>query len=209
MHQTTGISGPAPPATFNARVAGVGLVTTLVGWIAACLTSLLQQWAVARTQSHQMQVSLAQVTATTEAPAMAGGETHAIQAPVLALAASKTVEAARLTDLKGSLLASFQRAPTPGAAWPLLFAPALTHEGVSAMSHRLGVAVCCLAFAGLIGADPRGCGVEGVPPIATSGAGGSTAQPSSGGTSGTAGTSGTTGTSGSCDAGPAGCGGRD
>ena len=66
MNQTTGISGPAPTATFHARVAGVGLVTTLVVLIAACLTFLLQQWAVARTQSHQMQVSLAQVTATTE-----------------------------------------------------------------------------------------------------------------------------------------------
>ncbi|MFI4964190.1 MAG: ATP-binding protein [Caulobacterales bacterium] len=115
MNQTTGPTGPAPTATFHARVAGVGLVTTLVVLIAACLTFLLQQWAVARTQSHQMHVSLAQVTATTEAPALAGGDTHAIRAPVLALAASKTVEAARLTDLKGASLAGFQRPPAPDA----------------------------------------------------------------------------------------------
>jgi hypothetical protein len=58
MNQTTGTSGPAPTATFHARVASVGLVTTLVVLIAACLTFMLQQWAVARTQSHQMHVGL-------------------------------------------------------------------------------------------------------------------------------------------------------
>jgi signal transduction histidine kinase/ActR/RegA family two-component response regulator len=116
MNQTTGTSGPAPTATFHARVAGVGLVTTLVVLIAACLTFMLQQWAVARTQSHQMHLGLAQVTATTEAPALLSGDARSIQAPVLALAASKNVEAARLTDPKGALLASFRRPDTAAAS---------------------------------------------------------------------------------------------
>src|ERR1700761_216375 len=105
MTSTTGTSGPAPTATFHARVAGVGLVTTLVVLVAACLTFMLQQWAVARTQSHQMHSGLAQVTATTEAGALATGDPQAIRAPILALAASKAVESARLSDLSGASLA--------------------------------------------------------------------------------------------------------
>src|SRR6185503_5153378 len=104
MNPNTGTSGPAPTTTFHYRVAKVGLVTTLVVLIAACLTFLLQQWAVARTQAHQMHVALAEVTATTEAPAVALGDARAMQAPILALGASKNVEAARLTDLAGGPL---------------------------------------------------------------------------------------------------------
>jgi signal transduction histidine kinase/ActR/RegA family two-component response regulator len=106
-----GKSGPAPTATFHARVAGVGLVTTLVVLMAACLTFMLQQWAVARTQSHQMYAGLAEITATTEATAISDGDTASIRAALQALAGSKNVEAARLVDLKGAPLASFQRPP--------------------------------------------------------------------------------------------------
>ncbi len=113
MNPTTGTSGPAPTTTFHYRVAKVGLVTTLVVLVAACLTFLLQQWAVARTQSHQMHAGLAQVTATTEAEALVSGQPRAIQAPILALAATKSVESARLFDTKGAALASFTRVPSP------------------------------------------------------------------------------------------------
>ena len=113
MTSTNGTSGPAPTATFHARVAGVGLVTTLVVLMAACLTFMLQQWAVARTQSHQMYTGLAQITATTEATAIADGDTASIQAALQALAGSKNVEAAQLVDLKGAPLASFKRPPNP------------------------------------------------------------------------------------------------
>jgi signal transduction histidine kinase/CheY-like chemotaxis protein len=115
MNQTTGSSGPAPTATFHARVAGVGLVTTLVVLVAACLTFMLQQWAVARTQSHQMYAGLAQITATTEAPAIASGDAPSIHAALLALAGSKNIDSARLTDVQGATLASFQRPPNPAA----------------------------------------------------------------------------------------------
>ncbi|THD66193.1 ATP-binding protein [Phenylobacterium sp.] len=116
MTPTNGTSGAAPTATFHARVAGVGLVTTLVVLVAACLTFMLQQWAVARTQSHQMYASLAQITATTEAPAIASGDKSSIQAALQALAGSKKIAAARLTAPNGAVLASFQR--PAGAAAP-------------------------------------------------------------------------------------------
>ena len=74
MTQATGTAGSPPTATFHARVAGVGLVTTLVVLIAACLTFTLQQWAVARTQSHQAYTALSQITADTTAPAIVEGE---------------------------------------------------------------------------------------------------------------------------------------
>src|ERR1700753_1455276 len=109
MPTTPGTSGPAPTATFHARVAGVGLVTTLVVLVAACLTFMLQQWAVARTQSHQANASLAQITATTEGPAILHGDATAIQAGVKALAGGKNIEAALLSDAKGAPLASFRR----------------------------------------------------------------------------------------------------
>ena len=60
----------APRATFHARVASVGLITTVVVLIAACLTFMLQQWAVARTQSHRFHESLTEMVATASAPAM-------------------------------------------------------------------------------------------------------------------------------------------
>jgi signal transduction histidine kinase/ActR/RegA family two-component response regulator len=109
MNPSNGTPGSAPTATFHARVAGVGLVTTLVVLIAACLTFVLQQWAVARTQSHQMYTGIAQMTATTAAPAIAAGYPALIQAPIAALAANRNVAAARLTGLDGRVLAAYQR----------------------------------------------------------------------------------------------------
>ena len=116
MTEPTGVPGSdtpgsAPTATFHARVAGVGLVTTLVVLIAACLTFMLQQWAVARTQSHQTYTGLASIIATTEAAALAGGAPSSVQAPLSALAASRNVLSARLTDPTGATLARFDRAP--------------------------------------------------------------------------------------------------
>ncbi|MEO8113173.1 MAG: histidine kinase dimerization/phospho-acceptor domain-containing protein, partial [Phenylobacterium sp.] len=110
--------GSAPVATFHARVAGVGLITTVVVLVAACLTFMAQQWAVANTQSHQIYQSLAQITAATAAPAVAAGETEHIQAPLTALAASQRVVSARLVDLNGRVLASYQRAG-PAEAGPI------------------------------------------------------------------------------------------
>jgi signal transduction histidine kinase/FixJ family two-component response regulator len=109
MTQSSGIPGTAPTATFHARVAGVGLVTTLVVLIAACLTFTLQQWAVARTQSHQTYSAMSQITATTVAPAIADNDAVHIQAALSALKAAKSVESAQLTDSAGRILGVFDR----------------------------------------------------------------------------------------------------
>jgi signal transduction histidine kinase/ActR/RegA family two-component response regulator len=136
MNQTAGPSRAAPTATFHARVAGVGLVTTLVVLFVACLAFMLQQWAVARTQAHQMHTGLAEITATTEAPAIASGEARAIQAPLLALAGSRNVEAAQLTDPAGATLASYRRAPRPGAK---IGPTEVIHADVTSGGRKLGL----------------------------------------------------------------------
>jgi len=115
-------------------VAGVGLVTTLVVLVAACLTFMLQQWAVARTQSHQTYASLAQITATTAAPAITSGDKALIEAPVAALAASKNVLAARLIAPDGGLLAAYDRGAktAPGAPTEII------RSDVVADGHKVG-----------------------------------------------------------------------
>jgi signal transduction histidine kinase/ActR/RegA family two-component response regulator len=46
--------------TFHARVAGVGLITTVVVLAAACLVFLMQQWAVARADARRHHAAIAQ-----------------------------------------------------------------------------------------------------------------------------------------------------
>ena len=118
MTQNPGAPGSPPTATFHARVAGVGLVTTLVVLIAACGTFTLQQWAVARTQSHQIYAALSQITASTVAPAVVDNDLDDIQAALSALAASRNVDSAQLTDPAGRILGVFDRSASvaaPGA----------------------------------------------------------------------------------------------
>src|SRR5258708_13022430 len=95
MTQPTGTSGSAQSATFHARVASVGLITALVVLAAACTTFMLQQWAVARTQSHQMHVALAQVSAGTAAGPLRLADRDQAATVVPALARTKTVPALR------------------------------------------------------------------------------------------------------------------
>ncbi len=59
MSHPAGQKDQAPVATFHARIASVGLVTTMVVLLAACATFMLQQWAVAKAQSHQTYEALA------------------------------------------------------------------------------------------------------------------------------------------------------
>jgi signal transduction histidine kinase/ActR/RegA family two-component response regulator len=105
-------------------VAGVGLVTTLVVLIAACLTFMLQQWAVARTQAHQTYAALGQITASTAAPAIVENEYDNVQAALSALAAARAVDSARLTDPKGRILGVYERdkakAPTDATSTELI-----------------------------------------------------------------------------------------
>ena len=109
MTQPTGETDRVPVASFHARVASVGLITTLVVLLAACLTFMLQQWAVAKTQSHQIHQSLAQITAQTAAAAVAEGDPAALRAPLAALSASQRVVSATISDPEGRPLAAYRR----------------------------------------------------------------------------------------------------
>ncbi len=105
--------GTPPTATFHVRVAKVGLVTALVVLAAACTTFLLQHWAVARTQAHQMHATLAEVSAGTASGPLSHGDQAQAAAIVAALARTKTVEAVRLEDAGGQVLSSFNRGAHP------------------------------------------------------------------------------------------------
>jgi signal transduction histidine kinase/ActR/RegA family two-component response regulator len=117
MTQSYGQTPGAPPtASFHVRVAKVGLVTAIVVLAAACTTFMLQQWAVARTQSHQMHVALADVGAGEAVNALAHGDRAQAQAMVSALASTKTVQSVRLDDAQGHTLSSFNRGGPVGDA---------------------------------------------------------------------------------------------
>jgi signal transduction histidine kinase/CheY-like chemotaxis protein len=107
----------APTATFHARVAGVGLVTTVVVLVAACLTFMLQQWAVARTQSHRFHEDLAAIAADAGAPPLAAGDMADLAHDLGSLKISRDVISARVTDAAGREVLRFQtRQPPKDAA---------------------------------------------------------------------------------------------
>ena len=99
--------GGAPTSTFHARVAGVGLITTVVVLLAACLTFMLQQWAVARTQSHRIHDGLAEVAAQMAGPAMDERERRHLREALASISASKAVVSARIIDAGGNEIAAF------------------------------------------------------------------------------------------------------
>jgi signal transduction histidine kinase/DNA-binding NarL/FixJ family response regulator len=108
-------TGAPPTATFHARVAGAALITALVVLVAACLTFMLQQWAVAREQSHMSQMSLAEITAAAAAPAAAAHDPTAARQAIVALAMAPRVLDAKLLDAQGKTLADYARPqPTVG-----------------------------------------------------------------------------------------------
>ncbi|WP_374470826.1 ATP-binding protein [Phenylobacterium sp.] len=125
MTPAAGQNDRAPVASFHARVASVGLITTMVVLVAACLTFMLQQWAVAKTQSYQIHQSLAHITAQTASEAVADGDLKKLRAPMAALSASERVVSATLSDNTGRPLAAYHRAGGP----------------TRAPSHRIGAEV--------------------------------------------------------------------
>jgi signal transduction histidine kinase/ActR/RegA family two-component response regulator len=100
----------APVTTFHARVASVGLITTLVVLVAACATFMLQQWAVSRAQAQMNAQALAQITATSVGGAIGRQDILDEQSPLNALAANKAVISARLSDLQGRTLGAYKAA---------------------------------------------------------------------------------------------------
>jgi len=103
-------TGTAHHATFHARVAGVALITTVVVLVAACLTFMLQQWAVAREQTHQSHVALSEITASAAGQALLERDTAAATASISALAKADRVIGAQLLDSRGRKVAAYARA---------------------------------------------------------------------------------------------------
>jgi len=118
----------APTATFHARVAGVGLITTVVVLVAACLTFMLQQWAVARTQSHRFHEELAVIAAQVAAPSMATEHTSHLARDLEAVKVSKDVRSARLLDVNGRELAGFRLTDRASSSTETIEEP-VKHEG--------------------------------------------------------------------------------
>ena len=127
-----------PTVTFHARVAGVGLVTTVVVLIAACLTFMLQQWAVARTQSHRFHESLAEIAAETAAPSMVASERIHLSSALASVHASHDVVSATVVDGTGRELARFQR-PSAAASETEVIVKPMILEGKTVGQLRLTV----------------------------------------------------------------------
>ncbi len=100
--------------TFHARVAGVGLITTVVVLTAACLVFLLQQWAITRADAHRHHEAIANLTGSAVARAAATGRWIPIQAPLsAALAGADDVASLRLADPSGRVRTIYQRRGRP------------------------------------------------------------------------------------------------
>ena len=106
-------TGAPPTASFHARVAGAALITTMVVLVAACMTFMLQQWAVATEQSHLSDVTLSEITASAAADALSAHDPHTAVAAVAALAKAPRVDRAELRDAQGQVIAAYARPAGP------------------------------------------------------------------------------------------------
>jgi len=113
MTDSNPFNGARQHVTFHARVAGVALVTTIAVLMAACLTFLLQQWAVAREQTRVTHHALTQITAELAAPSLAAGNDAAARATLSVLSHAPRVISARLSDATGRTVAGYDRAGAP------------------------------------------------------------------------------------------------
>ena len=96
-----------PQMTFHARVAGVALITTVVVLVAACLTFMLQQWAVAREQNHQAHRALSEVVASAAAPALAAQDRDSAKLSIATLGSDGSVTVTVLKDASGATVARY------------------------------------------------------------------------------------------------------
>ncbi|MFN3521060.1 MAG: ATP-binding protein [Phenylobacterium sp.] len=113
MTDQANIRGAQQHATFHARVAGIALITTIAVLMAACLTFMLQQWAVAREQSNDAHKALAEIAAAAAAPGLAADDAKAAQRALTVMSHAERVAAAHLVDAEGRPVADYVR-PGPG-----------------------------------------------------------------------------------------------
>ena len=110
MSAAKGQDDGASVVTFHARVAGVGLTTTVVVLAAACAVFLAQQWAVARAESHRHHEALAAFTATTAAHIATEEHWPQVQGALAdGFKAAPEVLGAVVTDERGQVRARYQR----------------------------------------------------------------------------------------------------
>ncbi|MEW5684983.1 MAG: ATP-binding protein [Pseudomonadota bacterium] len=116
MSEPDAPQGAAPTATFHARVAGVGLVTTVVVLAAACLTFMLQQWAVARTEAHRYHEDMAAIVAQTAVPSAEDDRSgESLRRTMATLKANRNVVAVEVIDASGRVLASYRDSKPAGS----------------------------------------------------------------------------------------------
>jgi signal transduction histidine kinase/ActR/RegA family two-component response regulator len=113
MGRSQSQNGGVSVVTFHARVAGVGLITTVVALTVACAVFLCQQWAVARTDAHRHHQSLAGFTANAASQALANGAWVKLHGGMgRALGTTPEVVSAELTDVDGTVRGFYLR-PRP------------------------------------------------------------------------------------------------
>jgi signal transduction histidine kinase/ActR/RegA family two-component response regulator len=138
-----------PP--FQARVASVAIVTTIVVLLTACISFMLQQWVVAQQDARHGYTTLAQVVATASADDLARGDRAEAARTVSAAAATHNVSELRLIDANGRLLADV-RVPVNRHARGAL---ETFREPVRMNGRRLGEVVIVAAPAPLAALLPR------------------------------------------------------
>jgi signal transduction histidine kinase/ActR/RegA family two-component response regulator len=121
-------TGPRPQITFHARVAGVALITTVVVLVAACLTFMLQQWAVAREQNLHAHRALSEITAAAAANALADQDPAQAKSAIATLANDTSVTRAVLSGADGKPLAVYVRPKAATTELDTIRTPVATGE---------------------------------------------------------------------------------
>jgi signal transduction histidine kinase/AmiR/NasT family two-component response regulator len=113
MSQKTDTSQTLSHAPFQARIASVALVTTVAVLVAACVTFMLQQWAVSRQETRVVNAAMNVVVAEIAAPAVARGDEARARSAVESMIDAPGIRSASLIDSRGRILA-VHRDPASG-----------------------------------------------------------------------------------------------
>ncbi|MDB5430760.1 MAG: hybrid sensor histidine kinase/response regulator [Caulobacter sp.] len=107
-------------ASFQARIASVALITTIVVLLAACASFMAMQWAVSVQKARVDHATLAKFVAAAAATPLGAGDRAGAERALATVAADKAVISARLLDANGLMFAGFSadRAATPAQASP-------------------------------------------------------------------------------------------
>jgi signal transduction histidine kinase/CheY-like chemotaxis protein len=115
-HSTQHASGRA---SFQARIASVALITTIVVLVAACASFLAMQWAVSVQKARVDHATLGNVISAAAAAPLGVGDRAGAERALATVAADKTVVSAKLIDANGLIFADFSPArPVAARAAP-------------------------------------------------------------------------------------------